>query len=137
MGKVIHRELYKKFEFNLKNKWYIQNTESVPESETHKIFWNFEIQGNNLILARRPDLVIVNNKKRTCRTVNFAIPADHWVKVKLVPRPKSRTEKLWNMKMTVIPFVTGALGTIPKELIKEFEDRKKEEKWRPSRLQHS
>ena len=41
------------------------------------------------------------------------------------------------MKVTVIPIVIGALGTISKELIKGFEDRKKEDKWTPSRLQHS
>ena len=29
---------------------------------------------------------------------------------------------LWNMKVTVIPHVIGALGTIPKRLAKELED---------------
>ena len=35
-------------------------------------------------MARRPDQVIVNKeiKKRTCRKVNFTIPANHKVKLK-------------------------------------------------------
>ena len=38
--------------------------ESIVENETHKIIWNFEIQIDHLIPARRPDLAIVNQKKR-------------------------------------------------------------------------
>ena len=28
-------------------------------------------------------------------------------------------KKLWNMKVTVIPIVSGALGTFPKDLVKK------------------
>ena len=38
--------------------------ESILENEMHKILWDFEIQIDHLILARRPDLVIINNKKK-------------------------------------------------------------------------
>ena len=31
-------------------------------------------------------------------------------------------KKLWNMKVTVIPIVTGALGTVTKGLVKGLED---------------
>ena len=63
VGKVIYWELCKKFIFNYTRKWYMHNPESVLENETHKILWYFEIQTNNLILARWPDLVIVNKKE--------------------------------------------------------------------------
>ena len=33
------------------------------ENETHKVLWDFEIQTDRLISARRPDLVIANEKK--------------------------------------------------------------------------
>ena len=46
-------------------------------------FLGFELQTNHLISASQPDLVIVNKKKeRTCWIVDFAILADHRVKVK-------------------------------------------------------
>ena len=35
-----------------------------PGNETHKLLWDFEIQTDHLISARRLDLIIVNNKKR-------------------------------------------------------------------------
>ena len=55
--------------------------ESVQENEMHKILLNFEIQMDDLILARKPDLIIIN-KLRTCWKVDFAIPVDHRVKIK-------------------------------------------------------
>ena len=58
------------------------NPESVLENETHRVLWGFEIQTDHLILARQPDLMIVNNKKNTCRIVDFVISENCWVKLK-------------------------------------------------------
>ena len=38
--------------------------ESVMENLTHKIQWDFEIQKDYFIPVRKPDLVIVNKKKK-------------------------------------------------------------------------
>ena len=40
------------------------NPESILENETHIILWDFDIQTDHLISARRPDLVIVKKKKK-------------------------------------------------------------------------
>ena len=40
----------------------------------------FEIQTDRLFLARRPGLVIVYKKEKTCRIVDFAFPVDHIIK---------------------------------------------------------
>ena len=32
------------------------------------------------------------------------------------------TKKLWNMKVTIVPIVVGAFGTITKRLLKGLED---------------
>ena len=91
-----------------------------------------EIQINNLILAKRENLAIFNQKwkriktkiKRTCRIV-----ADHRVKLKEgEKRDKyldldSEHKKLWNFKVTVKLIVVCALGTTPKELVKGLEIR--------------
>ena len=61
VGKVIHWELCKKLNFHHATKWYMHKPESVLENETHKILWDFEIQTDHLIPARRPDLVLINN----------------------------------------------------------------------------
>ena len=65
------------------NKWYMHNLAPVLENDTHKLQWDFDVQTGHLILARRPDLIIINKtKKRICKIVNFAIPADHRIKLK-------------------------------------------------------
>ena len=40
------------------------NPESLLENVLHKILWDFEIQTDLLISARRLDLVIVKKKKK-------------------------------------------------------------------------
>ena len=58
----------------------------VLENDTHKLRWDFNIQTDHLISARRPDLIIINNnkkkKKKICKIVDFALPADHRIKLK-------------------------------------------------------
>ena len=77
VGKEIYWELFKKMKFDHTKKWYMYNSESVLENKTHKLLWDFEIQTDHLILARRRDIVIVNKIKRTCQIVDFAVLADH------------------------------------------------------------
>ena len=56
VGKVIHWELCKRVNFDHTTKWHMREPESVLENETYKILWDFEIQTDHLIPARRPDL---------------------------------------------------------------------------------
>ena len=51
MGKVIYRELCKEFKFDHTNKWYMDNQESVPENETHKLLWDLELLTDHQISA--------------------------------------------------------------------------------------
>ena len=54
----------KKIKFDHTNKWYIHNPAPVLEKATHKLLWDLNIQVDHLIPARRPDLIIINKKKR-------------------------------------------------------------------------
>ena len=37
--------------------------------------WDFSIQTDHVIEARRPDLVVVD-KERSCKIIDFAVPGD-------------------------------------------------------------
>ena len=39
--------------------------------------WDLEIQTDHPIPDKRPDLVLINKKKRTCHLKDFAVPPDH------------------------------------------------------------
>ena len=64
VGNVILWEKCKKFKFDRTNKWYMHNPASVLENDTYKLLWDFDIQTDHLISARRSDLIIINKKKK-------------------------------------------------------------------------
>ena len=62
----------------------MHNPEAVLENDTHTLLRDFDIQTDNRISARQPDLIIINNnKKRTCRIVDFVVLPDHRVNWKM------------------------------------------------------
>ena len=64
VAKEIHCEMCKKFNSDHTNKWYMHNPASFLENNTHKLIWDFDIHTDHRISARRPDLIIINTKKR-------------------------------------------------------------------------
>ena len=74
-GQLLYGQFQLKFDHT--NKWYMHNPAPVLENDTHKLLWDFDIHTDHLISARRPDLIIINKKKRTCKIVDFAVPANH------------------------------------------------------------
>ena len=106
----------------------MHNPEVVLENNTHKLLWDFDIHTDHLISARGPNLIIINKKKRTFKIVNFAVPADHKIKLKECEKKDKyldlarELKKLWNMKVIIIPIVIGAFGTVTKGLLKGQED---------------
>ena len=110
----------------------MHNPEPVLENDTHKLLWDFDKQTDHLISARRPELIIINKKKkkekRICKIVNFAVPADHRIKLKECEKRDKyldlarELKKLRNMKVTIIPIVIGAFGTVTNGLLKGLED---------------
>ena len=128
VGKVIHWEMCKKFKLDHTNKWYMHNPAPVLENNTHKLLRDFDIQTDHLISDRRPDLIILNKKKRTCKIVNFAVLADHRIKLKECEKEDKyldlarELKKLWNMQVTIIPIVIGTFGTVTNGLLKGLKD---------------
>ena len=111
----------------------MHNPAPVLENDTHKLLWDFDIHTDHLISPRRPDLIIIKKKrkkkkKRTCKIVDFAVLADHRIKLKESSKKDKylnlarELKKLWNMQVTIISIVIGAFDTVTKELLKGLED---------------
>ena len=61
----------------------MHNPVFVLENDTHKLLRDFDIHTYHQTSARRSDLIIINKKKkRICKIVDFAVPADHRIKLK-------------------------------------------------------
>ena len=94
MGTETHWELSKRFNFERSSKRYVHKLESIVGNETYKVLWNFEIQKDPLILARRRNLVLIFWKMvRTCQ-VDFAGPADYQGKRKESEKNKKQKQIL-------------------------------------------
>ena len=78
-----------------------------------------ECQTDHVIEARRPDLVVVDNKERICKIIDFAVPGD----IRIEDEEKDKIEKyqdlgrelrkIWNVKVKIIVLVVSSLGAIP------------------------
>ena len=119
----------------------MQKPESVQEKEMQRIIRDFEIQRDHLIPGRRSDHVIINkqiktkkevkkkkNKRRNCCQEDFAVSADHKVKIKESKKIDKnlhfakKLNNLWNNRMTVILTEVSAFGKVPKSFEKRLEE---------------
>ena len=82
LGKIVHWKLGRKCNFEAGDKWYEREPESVLDNEDYKILWDFSIQTDHVVEARRPDLVVVDKKERSCQTIDFAVPGDSGIEEK-------------------------------------------------------
>ena len=115
VGRVIHWEQCKKFKFWLYEPMVHTQPKICPgkwDTQTPIRFWD-ENASPNLGQTTRP-----NKNQRIFQIVDFAVPADHRVKLKEKEKRDNylhlarELEKLWNMKVTFIPIAIGALGLV-------------------------
>ena len=66
LGKIEPWKLARKCNFEAGDKWYEHEPGSVLENEDCKILWDFSVQTDHVIEARRQHLVVVDKKRRTC-----------------------------------------------------------------------
>ena len=91
------------------------------ENEDYKILWDFNIQTDHVIEARRTDLVVIDRKERSCKIIDFAVPGDSRIEEKEKDNIEKyqdlgrELQKIWNLKVKMIPLVVGSLGAIPKQ----------------------
>ena len=120
LGKIVNWKLSRKCNFEAGDKWYEHESESFLENEDYKILWDFSIQTDHVIEAQRPDLVVVD-KEKSSKIIDFAVPGDSRIEEKEKDKIEKyqdlgrELQKIWNVKMKIMPLVVGALGTIPKQ----------------------
>ena len=90
--------------------------------------WDFSIQNDHVIEAQRLDLAVVDTKRRTCKIIDFAVPGDSRIeekekeKIQNYQDLRRELQKIWNMRVKIIPLVVGSLGAI----LTQFGNRLKE-----------
>ena len=74
IGEHVHWEICGAKRILVIAKWYEHQPNSVNENETWKVPWDFAVQTDHVITARRPDLTIADKERNECRIIDFALP---------------------------------------------------------------
>ena len=123
VAKKVHWDLCKKNKLDCEEKWYAHMPEGVVENEEVKLLWDVNIQCDNAIEARRPEIVVVDKKEQKGIIIDIAVPDDVRVgekelkKVEKYQELKSEIGRLWKLKhVEIVPVVIGALGSVTKDI---------------------
>ena len=130
--KLIHMQLARKYELldnNIEEKWFKYDPEPLLEDENTKILWNFPIQTDHLVRHNKPDLLVIEKKKRKAFIIDIAVPNDNNIMKKRREKMLNyetlsfEIKQLWNLEtVSIVPIVVGATGIVHnkfEELIKE------------------
>jgi transposase len=109
-----------------KKHWYEHVLKSVQTSQGGKvtILWNQQVQTDRTIPNNKPDIIIRDNETGTCMLIDVAISGGRNVikkEAEKILKYKDLTieiQRIWNVKTSVIPVITGATGTISKSFRK-------------------
>jgi hypothetical protein len=129
VAKKVHWDLCKKNGLEHSEKWYEHTPDGVVESDHVKILWDINVQCDNVIPARRPDIIVIDKEKKEALIVDIAVPAD----IRVAEKEKEKIEKyqdlkreikrLWKLRtVQVVPVVIGALGCVTKEFERWLEN---------------
>ena len=89
-----------KFNLEKSKKWYLCNPPAVSENVNHKLIWDMNIQSDNVVVKKRPDIVIVNKMEKTAIIIDVAIPGDKII----TDKEKEKIEKYQNLKKEILRF---------------------------------
>ena len=84
----------KKDNFERKEKWYEHCPEGALEDNEFKSIWDISIQCDKVIEARRPNLILVKKKAKSCIIIDVAITGD----CKIHEKEIEKIEKYQNLK---------------------------------------
>ena len=100
--------------------------EHVPEGAVEngevKLLWDFNIQCDNVMEARKPDIDVVDKKEHKGIIIDIALSADVRVaekgkeQVEKYQEMKRKIRRLWKLRRVEVgPIMIGALGSVTKE----------------------
>ena len=90
--------MYEKFNLEKSEKLYLHNPQTVSENVNGKLISDINMQCDNAIVERRPDIVIVNKMEKTAIIIDVAVPWDK----RIIDKEKEKIEKYQNIKREIL-----------------------------------
>ena len=76
VAKLVHWKLCEKHNLERTKSWYEHCSKGVVENVDVKVIWDINIQCDNITEARRPDLILMDKKGKSCIIIDIAVPED-------------------------------------------------------------
>ena len=95
--KKVHWDICKKNGLEHSEKQYVHAPEEANENEEIKVLWDINVQCDNLIEARQPDLIVIDKKEQKEMIIDIAVPAD----IRMEKKEKEKLEKQQNLKKEI------------------------------------
>ena len=74
--RMVYWKLCEKFNLEKSGNWYLRILQTVTEKVNYKLMWHMNIQCDNIIVERRPDIAVVNKMEMTAIIIDIAIPGE-------------------------------------------------------------
>lgn len=124
MGLRVYWELCKKYGVKHSGEWFEETPEEVRVSgdQQVEILWDINITTATRLDHNRPDVVVIDKKKKSWQIIDFSVPLDSNVinkeneKLKNYAPLAAEIRRMHGVRTTVVPIVVGALGTVSKRL---------------------
>jgi hypothetical protein len=106
---------------------YTHMPKPVYEKGDVVVLWNQAVHTDREVTANRSDIIIKNTKEKTCTLIDVAIPADRNAVQKEAEKKlkykslRTEIQRMWNLKCTIIPVITGTTGIVTRSLRKNLE----------------
>ena len=97
VAKKVHWDIYKKNRLEHMEKWYEHVPEGTVENEEVKVLWNIDDQCDNVMEARRPDIILIDKKERKGIIIDIAVPAN----VRVGEKEREKMEKYQDLKREI------------------------------------
>ena len=117
----VHWEMCRKYGIDCNDKWYDYQPLPIVENGKVRVTWDITIYTDKVLKHNRPDITLVHKDTRDWTLIDIAVPADQ----NIVRTEEAKVEKYQDLafeirrihgasKVTAIPIVIGALGSISK-----------------------
>ena len=101
--------------------------QAVMENDEVELYWDLTIQTDMIVAHNRPDIILVEKAIRKWTIIDIAVRSDFIVvrteewKVEKYQDLAFEVKRIYHVETAILPVVIGALGTVPKRLIRSIE----------------
>ena len=82
VGQYLHWKLCKHYQSPVPSNWFEHHPRAVVEGANVTILWDFPIQTDRTIQAKRPDIIVKDRIAKTCLLIDMSIPTDQNIAAK-------------------------------------------------------